>query len=749
LLRLHPHDPTNTRAMIKIRTNGYRSRSLFADISLGIFDGLDNALWCYAFATVIFAGALAQFLPLLVVILLCGWAMLGVYVALTSEKRLHIVSLDEQAVVILASIAGLLVVHMGEGASSSNGLATMLAVMSLSSLAVAGFFWVIGHFRLTRLLELMPYPVICGFMAGIGWLLLEAGVGVAIDAPVAQFWQAVRDQATLYKLLIFIAGAVFLLLAVTRLKRAWALPVASLLLVVGFYVVVAVLGLDRQELVATGWLFDIPVDTGGALDLLAGLSFDQIDAGFVLAMVPQILTIAFLALLTQSMSLSALMAAGNQDLDTSSEIEDMGAGNVLCALVASPPGSTDVIASTLYEEFGASSRWMPLITSGVCVIMAVFGSAIIPWMPKLLVGSTVFLFAYQLFFEWMHENVRGFQPIDYAIVLIILGTVIFIGFMPGILVGILLALLLFVLRYSMISAIQGQHSLQTYRSSVERSQSSNEILDEHGREGLVYTLRGFLFFGTANAVLDTIRDDAHVRTAQYKIILLDMKRVTGMDISALNTFVQIKAICERSGVKLIYSGVEDETRDSLLMLGAVSEEYGEPLLFPEADYAVEYMEDVLLTIYQAEAESMTIYDHLNRIFNDLEKVRILLEHMQRLEVGKSQILFEQGDEDNGLYMLERGSMTALIGTEHNGFKRVKKFRPGALIGEMSAYTVDKKRTATIVADEDSVLFHLTAEKLARLDIDDLKLAASIHELVARTLGGRISYMNRRLFLEIR
>ena len=39
---------------------------------------------------------------------------------------------------------------------------------------------------------------------------------------------------------------------------------------------------------------------------------------------------------------------------------------------------------------------------------------------------------------------------------------------------------------------------------------------------------------------------------------------------------------------------------------------------------------------------------------------------------------------------------------HNGFKRVKKFRPGALIGEMSAYTPDRKRTATIVADEDSV-----------------------------------------------
>ncbi|MGD2130373.1 MAG: SulP family inorganic anion transporter [Lysobacterales bacterium] len=735
--------------MIKIRTSGYHSKSVFADVSLGIFDGLDNALWCYAFATVIFAGAMAHFLPLLVVVLLCGWALMGAFVAITSEKRLHIISLDEQAVVILASIASLMVVEMGDRAGTGEGLSTMLAVMSLASLAVAGFFWVIGHFRLTRLLELMPYPVICGFMAGIGWLLLEAGMGIAIDAPIAQFWDVVKAPEVLSKLLIFLAGAIFLLVAVTRLRRAWALPVASLVLVATFYAVVFIKGFDTHMLVQRGWLFDIPVDTGGALGLLEQVSISSVDIGFVLSVVPQILTIAFLALLTQSMSLSALMAAGTEDLDTSSEIEDLGAGNVLCALIASPPGSTDVIASTLYEEFGASSRWMPLITSAICVVMAIFGSAIIPWMPKLLVGSTVFLFAYQLFYEWMHENVRGFQPIDYAIVLIILGTVIFVGFMAGILVGILLALLLFVLRYSMISAIQGQHSLATYRSSVERSQSSNEILDEHGGEALVYSLRGFLFFGTANAVLDTIRDDAHVRSGHFKAILLDMKRVTGMDISALNTFVQINSICERSGVRLIYSAVAEETKESLLMLGAVSFEHDQPLIFPEADYAVEYMEEVLLSVHQRAAESMTIYDHLNRIFNDLEKVRILIQHMNRIEIDESQILFEQGDTDDGLYMLEKGSMTALIGTEHNGFKRVKKFRPGALIGEMSAYTADRKRTATIVADEDSVLYHLSSEKLRMFDIEDLKLAASIHELVARTLGNRISYMNRRLFLELR
>ena len=736
--------------MLKIQTSGFRSKSLFADISLGVFDGLDNALWCYAFATVIFAGAMAQFLPLLVVILLCGWAVLGIFVAFTSDKRLHIVSLDEQAVVILASIAGLMVAYMGEQTVKTNGLATMLAVMSLSSLGVAFFFWVIGHYRLTRLLELMPYPVICGFMAGIGWLLLEAGVGIAVNQPISMgLVDALKDTDNISKLLLFLAGAIVLLLAVTTIRRAWALPVASLCLVIAFYAASATKGYSMPELVNQGWLFDIPIETGGAIGLLKSLSFSQVDTAFVLSVVPQILTIAFLALLTQSMSLSALMAAGSHDLDTSSEIEDMGSGNVLNALIASPPGSTDVIASTLYEEFGASSRWMPIISSLVCVVMAVFGSAIIPWMPKLLVGATVFLFAYQLFFEWMYENVRGFQPIDFAIVLIILGTVIFVGFMAGIAVGILLALLLFVLRYSMISAVQGQYSLASYRSSVERSQSSNLVLDQFGGECLVYTLRGFLFFGTANAILDTIRDDAKVRSGHFKVILLDLKRVTGMDISALNTFVQLKTLCEISGVQLVYSGVESELRNSLLMMDAVSHDADQSLVFPDADYAVEYMEDVLLGKYESESAEKSVEDHLRRIFVDEEKVQILMAAMTRIEVEEREKLFEQGEADTGLFILDQGSMTALISTGHEGWKRVKKFRPGALIGEMSAYTSDKSRTATVVANEPSVLYHLTSEKMAQLDNENLILAASIHELVARTLGNRITYMNRRLFLELK
>jgi len=408
-----------------------------------------------------------------------------------------------------------------------------------------------------------------------------------------------------------------------------------------------------------------------------------------------------------------------------------------------------VIASSLYERFGASSRWMPIVSAIVLLGVAAIGGWLIAFMSKLLVGATVFLFAFQMLYEWLYKNVRGFQPIDYTIVLIILGTVIFVGFMPGILVGILLALLLFVLRYSMISAVHGRYSLADYRSSVERSASSSQLLDQYGSEALVYTLRGFLFFGTANAILDTIRDDPGIEDGKYIAILLDLKRVTGIDISALNTFVQIKNICESAGVQLVYSGIPEETKESFLLLGAVSKVHSSDLVFTESYYAVEYMEGLLLDKYADETPDRSIEDHLNRIFDDQEKTRILMDALTCVECVEGETLFRQGDPDEGFYILERGSLTAYIETSMNGIRRVKKFRPGAVIGELSGYTPERVRTATLIADESSVLWHLTTEKLSRLDKEHFKLASSIHELVARTLGGRIAYMNRRLMLELR
>jgi SulP family sulfate permease len=726
-----------------------KRNSLFSDGLLGLFDGVDSALWGYGFATILFAGALTPILPLGVTLILLGWGLVGLFVALTSASRVHIANVDEQGVVILASAGTLLAAQLGPDITGPTGISTMLAMIALASLLVAASFVFVGHLRLARLLELLPFPVICGFMAGVGWLLLDAAVFVTVDSPInASLPAHLAEAGQTAKLLATLACGALMVLFMTRVRRAWAFPAVAMVIFCGFYATVAMLGIEESRLIEEGWLFNLPRDGIPALDLLAMVSPAAVDTGFLYSVLPELLTIVFLALLSVSMSLTALSTSGSSELENSREIRSQGFGNVLCAATACPPSYTDVASTMLYREFGARTRLMPVVSALTCLAVALSGGWLISFIPKVLVGATIFLFAYRMMVEWLFERVRGFQPVDFLIVCIILGVVIFVGFMVGILTGIVLTVILFVLRYSMISAIHGRYSLREYRSSVERPPAINAILDQHGVSSLVYTLRGFLFFGTANAVLERIKADLDETDEAHLSILLDFKRVTGMDISALNTFLQIKRHCDLEGVRLLYSDVPMDIQMQLKSLGAVTEEDGSPLFFDELDYAVENMEECVLGEFAPDVTVMTIREHLGQILDRDDRIELVMHALERVECKAGEALFLQGDRDDGFYILEAGALSAFIGAHGNEAHRVKKFGPGSLIGELSMFMPTRQRTATVVADVDSVLFFLSTELLDSEDLVDSRISGAVHELIARALGTRINYMNQRLMLEL-
>jgi len=725
-----------------------RKKSFLSDAVLGLFEGLDNALWGYGFATILFAGALTPFLPLGVLIILVGTGLIGIWVALTSASRVHIAGIDEQSVVILASVATLLTAQLGPEIAGPRGLSTMLALMALTSLMVAVAFMVVGHLRLARLLELLPFPVICGFMAGIGWLLLDAAMFVTVDAHITrELPTRLTEDNDVIRLLVTLACGVFMIVFMERVLKAWAFPAVALLIFVGFYAAAWALGWDDARLLADGWLFDLPKQ-GSPLELLVLLDPAAVDLDFIVSVMPQLLTIVFLALLSTSMSLTALSTAGHTDLDSSREIRNQGVGNLLCVATACPPGNTDVASTVMYRELGASRRAMPLMAAVTCLLVAWSGSWLVAFMPKVLVGATIFMFAYRMLVEWLFQRVRGFQPVDFLIVCIILGMVIFVGFMVGVLTGIVLTVVLFVLRYSMISAIHGNYSLREYRSSVERPPSINTILDEHGVGSLVYTLRGFLFFGTANAILDRIKADLAEGGGRHLSILLDFKRVTGMDISALNTFLQVKRHCETQGVRLLYSDVPMNIQMQLQALGAVSQEEGSPLFFDELDYAVENMEERILARFAPETSGMGVRQQLEQIVRNPDRLEIILCALRQVKVPEGDALFLQGDVDNGFYILESGSLSAYIDAFGTAKHRVKKFGPGSLIGELSMFMPSRQRTATVIADVDSVLYFMSSKIVNSDDPAESRLTGAVHELIARALGARINYMNQRLMLEL-
>lgn len=734
--------------MIRLQRNGYRSARLATDLSLGMVSGLSLSLWSYVYAAIVFAGALSVFLPVGILVMLSGWVVVSVFVVLTSREPLHIATTDDQAVVIFGSIAALMVSAMGAQAASPRGLATILFVMSGTTLLFAASCYAVGRFRLSRVLELLPYPVVCGFMASVGWLLLAAGFEVAADVSIGPglFGDLVEGNG-IWRLGLSAALGAGLLWLTGRFNRSWILPAASLAIVLAYHLVAAWQGIPLAEQASGGWLFDLPESDGGAFAMLGSLSPGAVDWGFVAGAAPLMATVILISMLYASMTVTGLKAESSERLDVGGEFRILGAGNVFCAAACCPPGYTDVVATTMYRKLGASSRWFVLSSSSVGLAVAVFGGSIIGYLPKLLIAANIFLFAFAMLYDWTYRNVRGFGPSEYAIVLIILGMTMFVGFLEGVGAGIALAVLLFVFRYSRISAIQARRTLRELRSAVERSHAARAALHRDGDRVVVYHLRGFLFFGTANAILDTVADRDRPAEGRCEAILMDLRRVTGIDVSALNAFVQIKALCEAAGVALLYSGATPETAARLVATKAVTVEGGRPLLFDEDDFALEFLENRLLRGAGADPGHGNIRDFLTGLVPEPRKIELLMQALDPLSLAKGQTLFAQGAPDSGLYIVEAGFLSAFIAAPGGQRIRVKKFSPGSLVGELSAYLRDMHRTATVVADTDAVVYHLDAEKLKRLEVGNHELTACIHELVATALAERVSYMNRRLLAE--
>lgn len=65
---------------------------------------------------------------------------------------------------------------------------------------------------------------------------------------------------------------------------------------------------------------------------------------------------------------------------------------------------------------------------------------------------------------------------------------------------------------------------------------------------------------------------------------------------------------------------------------------------------------------------------------------------------------------------------------------------GTVVGELGLY-LGYPATASVVTDQPSTLYFLSADSLKRMEEASPEIAAALHKLIARTLGERLATMN--------
>src|SRR5439155_16087150 len=145
--------------------------------------------------------------------------------------------------------------------------------------------------------------------------------------------------------------------------------------------------------------------------------------------------------------------------------------------------------------------------------------------------------------------------------------------------------------YSRIELIREVGFGSTYRSNVDRPPGERQTLRELAERVQVLRVNGFVFFGTASGLLERIRK--RVEAGQLRFLLVDLRRVTGMDSSAVLSFRKVAQLAEANGFELLFSGVPDRAQSQLRRGGVVASD-GVVRFEPDLDHGLQHCEDSLL-----------------------------------------------------------------------------------------------------------------------------------------------------------
>jgi len=129
--------------------------------------------------------------------------------------------------------------------------------------------------------------------------------------------------------------------------------------------------------------------------------------------------------------------------------------------------------------------------------------ALISFLPKPVIAGLLFYLSVSMLLEWAITSRRRLPLYEYTLLLLILGTTVLKGFLAGALLGLIACCVLFAWNYGRVTCIKSAFTGQSYRSRVRRTVRDDKLLAEHGESTFVLSLQGYLFFGTAQIIVNS------------------------------------------------------------------------------------------------------------------------------------------------------------------------------------------------------------------------------------------------------
>lgn len=721
-------------------TRDFRPESLLPSLSAGLIAGIIIVMVQISLAALIFSGDLSHFVSGGIGLTLFGSFVVSAVVALTSSYRGAVGVAQDISAALIAPMAAGIVTGLIPSASPDEKYATVVAAIAVTSLVTGLGFLLMGLFRLGGLIRYIPYPVIGGFLAGTGWLLIKGSIGVMADVPlIPEALPHLVQPEILVKWLPGLLFAVLLYLATRYSSHFFTIPGLLLAATAVFFATMWVFGVPLPEITARGWLLG-PFPQGMLWRPLTPEQWGLVHWSAILGSAGTIGTVLLVSAISLLLNASGLELTARQEIDLDHELRSSGLANLLSALGGGTPGFQALSLSALGYRFKANSRLVGLFAAAVCGLTLFFGAPLLVFLPKPVIGGLLFFLGLSFLLEWVYDAWFKLAHGEYAIVLLILVAMNTVGILEGVGLGVLVAVALFVFDYSHTDIVRHSLSGANFRSNVDRPKLYEQLLHTKGELTHIMELRGFIFFGTANQLLTRVRarvEDASLLAPRF--IVLDFRQVTGLDASAVLSFNKMKQLAQSRNFVLVFTDLAPAIQRKLEGEVLTSADAALWQVFSDLNHGVEWCEEQIIRQIEGvglTARFKTSLQQLEGLLPKPDGLERLKSYCDKLQVEAGHILIRQGRAPGGLYFVEFGGAEALLALEDGNVLRLRRMSTGTIVGEVSLYA-DTEATASVITDRPGTIYFLSTEKLKEMEQQAPELASVLHRYIAQVLSERL------------
>lgn len=453
--------------------------------------------------------------------------------ALFGASRSLVVAADSATATILGSKLATL---------AEPSSAQYIALAGMTALLTALMLLIARVFRLGFLADFLSRTVLVGFLAGVGIQVGAAMLGDMLGIPVSsrstlrQIGQIVPHLSTIHwPTFIISALVVTIILLFKHFRPRWPVALAAVVFGIG---------------ASIAWDF-----SGRGIDVIGSLSIGAphlqlFHIGWFQALdLLQVAASCFVVIMAQSAATSRAFAERYGDqVDQNADLLGLAAANAAAALSGAFVVNGSPTQTAMAEQAGARSQIAQLMLAASVVIVLLFLTHWLQYLPQCVLASLVFTIAIGLIAIKSMNAIRRESPGEFVLALITAFAVVIAGVETGIFFAIALSLL--------------RHVHHSYRPHTMIFAPDNEsrwksIPSRAGLETapglIVYRFGSDLFYANEHLFTDEVRRLIDTAPTPVRTFIIDASAITDLDYSGGRSINSLCKELAENGIKVMFA----------------------------------------------------------------------------------------------------------------------------------------------------------------------------------------------------